>query len=99
VVVVAAEEEDRRHSRLHLVVRLLVAIFLVDVASVVNGSIDSILLRLVLRKVGILKKDGVDLETDLREMSLPEVRVGIIVVNEISSLEVCSFFYLLFGGQ
>lgn len=85
VVVWAAEEEGRRRSRLHLVVHLLVAIFLVDV---VNGSINSILLRLVFRRVGMSKKVGIglEIETGLREISLPEVRIGIIV-NEISLLE------------
>jgi hypothetical protein len=69
-------------------VRLLVVIFLADV---VNGNISSILLHLVSRRIGKLMKDGVDLVTErgLREMFHQEVRVGIIVVIENSSLEVC----------
>ena len=94
-MVAVTEWGGRRHSRLHLVVRLLVVIFLVDV---VNGNINSILLRLVCR--GNLMKDGIDLatETGLREMSLQEVRVGIIVVIENSSLEVC-FVSCFFCGE
>lgn len=87
VSVVVTEGDGRHRSHLHLVVRLLVVIFLVDV---VIGSISSILLPLVLRIIGMLSKDGIDLETEtvLREMSLQEVRVGIIVVNENSLLGV-----------
>ena len=83
------ERGGQRRSRLHLVVHLLVVIFLADVVK--NGNISSILLHLVSRRIGKLMKDGIDLatETGLREMSHQEVRVGIIVVIENSSLEVC----------
>ena len=89
-VVAVTEEEGQRRSRPHLVV-----IFLADV---VNGNIITTrLLHLVFRKIGMLKKDGIDLETEigLREMSLREVRVGITMVNEISLLEVRSIFSLI----
>ena len=84
------ERGGQLRSRLHLVVRLLVVIFLADV---VNGNISSILLHLVSRRIGKLTMDGIDLatETGLREMSHQEVRVGIIVVTENLSLEVCFF--------
>ena len=87
------ERGGQRRSRLHLVVRLLVVIFLADVA---NGNISSILLHLVSRRIGKLMRDGIELvtETGLREMSHQEVRVGIIVVIENSSLEVCFLFLL-----
>ena len=84
----ATEQGGRFRSRLHLVVRLLVVMFLADM---VNGHISTILLHLVSRRIGKLMKDGIELatETGLREMSYHEVRVGIIVVIENSSLEVC----------
>ena len=87
------ERGGQRRSRLHLVVRLLVVIFLADVA---NGNISSILLHLVSRRIGKLMRDGIELvtETGLREMSHQEVPVGIIVVIENSSLEVCFLFLL-----
>ena len=87
-MVAVTEWGGRRRSHLHLVVRLLLVISLVDV---VNGNISSILLHLVFRRIGMLMKDGIDLATEigLREMFLQEVRVGIIVVIENSSLEVC----------
>ena len=81
------ERGGQRRSRLHLVVHLLVVIFLADVVK--NGNISSILLHLVSRRIGKLMKDGIDLAIGLREMSHQEVRVGIIVVIENSSLEVC----------
>ena len=86
--------EGQCRSHLHLVVRLLVVIFLVDVAI---GSIGNTLLRLVLRRIGMLKNGtGPESESGLREMSLQEVRAGIIVANEISLLEVRSL--LPIGG-
>lgn len=88
------EWEGRGRSHLHLVVRLPAVIFLVDV---VNGNISSILLHLVFRKIGILMMVGIDLatETGLREISLQEVRVGIIVVIENSLLEVDFFSFFV----
>jgi hypothetical protein len=84
-VVAVTEWGGRRlRSHLHLFVRLLVVIFLVDVLN--GNNISSILLGMM--------KDGIDLatETGLREMSLQEMRVGNIVVIENSSLEVCYLF-------